>query len=194
MNETRLIVFGGLPGTGKTTLAQAVATHYAAIYLRVDTIEQALRRSGCLAEDVGPAGYLVAYALAESNLQLGCSVVADSVNPLALTRDAWSRVASTNSAAVVEIEVTCSDEAEHRHRIETRSVDVVGLVLPTWQDVLDRAYEPWTRSRVVVDTAGRGISATLAELFPQIDRFPSPAIPSPHGSADCLPCPDRHAQ
>ncbi len=72
-----LIVFGGLPGTGKTTLARAIAIDRAATYLRIDTIEQALQASGMLAGDVGPAGYLAAYSLAESNLLLGHAVVAE---------------------------------------------------------------------------------------------------------------------
>jgi len=62
-----LIVFGGLPGTGKTTLARAFAQERLATYLRIDTIEQALRSSDVLAGDVGPAGYIVAYALAEAS-------------------------------------------------------------------------------------------------------------------------------
>jgi predicted kinase len=140
-----LIVFGGLPGSGKTTLARAVAQERLAAYLRIDTIEQALRSSGTLAGDVGPAGYLVAYALAESNLLVGRTVVADAVNPLAVTREAWRSVAATTSSQIIEIEVICSDEAEHRRRIETRSVDVAGLALPTWQDVIEREYEPWDR-------------------------------------------------
>jgi len=60
-----LIVFGGLPGTGKSTLARALARERHATYLRVDTIEQALRSSGTLTGDLGPAGYMSAYALAE---------------------------------------------------------------------------------------------------------------------------------
>ena len=40
--KSTLIVFGGLPGTGKTTLAKAIAGEHAATYLRIDTIEQAL--------------------------------------------------------------------------------------------------------------------------------------------------------
>jgi predicted kinase len=59
--KSKLIVFGGLPGTGKTTLAREVAEEHSATYLRIDTIEQALRSSGVLVgDDVGPAGYLVA--------------------------------------------------------------------------------------------------------------------------------------
>ena len=143
--RSTLIVFGGLPGTGKTTLARAAAEEHSATYLRIDTIKQALRSSGVLVgDDVGPAGYLVAYKLAESNLLMGRMVVADSVNPLAVTRDACRRVAASTSSEIFEIEVVCSDLAEHRRRVETRATDVPRLAVPTWPDVVERDYEPWT--------------------------------------------------
>ncbi len=41
----------------------------------------------------GPEGYIVAYRLAEHNLRLGLAVVADSVNPIEITREAWRAVA-----------------------------------------------------------------------------------------------------
>ena len=166
-----LIVFGGLPGTGKTTLARAVAEEHHAMYLRIDTIEQALRSSGLLAGDVGPAGYLVAYALAETNLRLGQIVVADCVNPLGITRDAWKKVSCDACCTIVEVEVVCSDIVEHRRRVETRCVDVVGLVLPTWEQVVKRDYEPWHRPRIAVDTADRTVAETLTELRSRIDEM-----------------------
>ncbi|CAN7471357.1 hypothetical protein LJR034_003058 [Caballeronia sp. LjRoot34] len=36
-----LIAFGGEPGTRKTTIAQALARKLAAVYLRIDMLEQA---------------------------------------------------------------------------------------------------------------------------------------------------------
>ena len=62
-----------------------------------------------LAGEVGPSGYLVAYALAEANLVLRPDVVADSVNPLAVAQSAWRRVAANGSSPCVEIELVCSD-------------------------------------------------------------------------------------
>ena len=82
-----LAVFGGLPGTCKTTVVRAVAARCRAAYIRVDAIEQAMRSAGVLADGkVGPAGYMAAYALAEANLRLGLAAVADCVNPVRETR------------------------------------------------------------------------------------------------------------
>ena len=50
-----LYIFSGLPGTGKSTLASAIARIRGAVYLRVDTIEQAIKNSGIT--EVGATGY-----------------------------------------------------------------------------------------------------------------------------------------
>jgi predicted kinase len=163
-----LIVFGGLPGTGKTTLAKALARKYRAVYLRIDTIEQAMRDSYPLPEDIGPAGYIAAYRLAEENLLLGNNVVADSVNPLRITRDAWSGVAQNARAPLIEIEVVCSDPAEHRRRVESQKSDIEGLILPTWQAVLERTYEAWSAPHIVIDTAHKSFADAERELIHQI--------------------------
>ncbi len=63
-----LIVFSGLPGTGKTTIASDLAGRAGAVYLRVDTIEQAIRNAGVLEQDVGKSGYMVANELALRDL------------------------------------------------------------------------------------------------------------------------------
>jgi len=66
-----LIIFGGLPGVGKTTIARELARHLSAMHVRVDSIEQAIRDSGTLSQLPHDAGYRVAYAIAEDNLRLG---------------------------------------------------------------------------------------------------------------------------
>ena len=81
-----LLIFGGLPAAGKTSIAVELARRVDAVHLRIDSIEQALRNAGLTI--LGPEGYLVAYAIAEDNLRLGRTVIADSVNPIEATRAA----------------------------------------------------------------------------------------------------------
>ena len=161
----RLIVLGGLPGTGKSTVGRLVARRLGAAWLRIDVIEQALRRSMGLGEDVGDAGYAVAYAIAEANLALGQSVVADCVNPLAVTRAAWRDVAARAAAQVLEVELRCTDPTEHRRRVEQRSADVAGLALPDWPAVLARRYEPWPERHLVIDTAVTAAEAAASSIL-----------------------------
>ena len=148
-----LIILGGLPGTGKTAIAWELARQLSAVYLRIDSIEQAIRDSRVVSKPLNDAGYRIGYSVAEDNLRLGHTVVADSVNPLKVTRDAWTGIASRVRVSAVEIEVMCSDPTEHRRRVETRATDISGLKLPTWEEVVSREYHAWDREHFVIDTA-----------------------------------------
>ncbi|MBD1919365.1 MULTISPECIES: AAA family ATPase [Cyanophyceae] len=158
-----LYIFAGLPGTGKSSLSSRLAGQRGAVYLRIDTIEQSMRQVGI--DDMGPKGYGVAYGVALDNLCLGVAVVADSVNPLDITRRAWRETAGLADSPFVEIEIVCSDAKEHQARIESRTTDIAGLKLPTWQDVLCRTYEPWQPAPIVIDTADRSIEQSMAEMI-----------------------------
>ena len=161
-----LIIFAGLPGVGKTSLAREFARRRGATHLRIDTIEQVLTDSGADAivrADPG-LGYMIAYALAVDNLRLGLTVIGDSVNSLPITRDAWRAVAERAGTIAVEVEVICSDAAQHRRRVETRIIDLAGLTPPTWAEVEAREYHPWLGNRIVIDTAGRSIAACVDEM------------------------------
>lgn len=101
----------------------------------------------------GTEGYIVCYELAKQSLRLGLDVIADTVNPITITRQAWRDVAESLQIPFVEIEVVCSDECEYRDRVRTRRTDISGLVLPTWDEVKNRQYEAWDRDRLIIDTA-----------------------------------------
>jgi predicted kinase len=140
-----LIIFGGLPGVGKTSIARELARQIGAVYLRIDSIEQALR-----IYPLEDQGYRVAYAVAEDNLRIGRTVIADSVNPIAITRDAWLDVATRTQAGAMEIEIVCSDAGEHRRRVETR-------IGPAWAEVVAREYHSWDRRTLIIDTSAQTV-------------------------------------
>jgi predicted kinase len=164
-----LYIFSGLPGTGKSALAQLAARRLNAVYLRIDTIEQGLR--DLCSVDVQGEGYGLAYRIASDNLRLGLSVVADSCNPIELTRQEWEHVAREARTDYRNIEVICSDASEHRLRVETRVAEVSGLRLPTWNEVESREYHDWTVDRVIVDTAGRSKTECASDLLSKLSRL-----------------------
>jgi predicted kinase len=157
-----LYIFAGLPGSGKSTLAQELAKRLSAVYVRIDTIEQKLK--DLQVAEITTEGYEVGYRIAAENLQLGLSVVADSCNSVVITRKAWENMAAESGTRFVNIEIVCSDKAEHRRRIETRTSTIRGLKSPTWQEVEGREYHSWSGDRIVIETAGKSESESLADL------------------------------
>ena len=160
-----LISLSGLPGVGKTTIAIELARQIGGVHLHIDSIEQAIRESGMVppSTDGGSyrAAYRVAYAIAGENLRLGRTVIADCVNPITLTRSAWLDVAKVAGVRAVEVEIVCSDGAEHRRRLETGTTTKDADQPPRWQQVT-RHYEAWDRPRVVIDTAHQDVGQPVA--------------------------------
>ncbi len=136
MKKAILYIFSGLPASGKTTISRLFAKHIKAAYIRIDTVEQGLR--DLCDFKVEGEGYRLSYRLACDNLALGLNVVADSCNPITLTRNEWQQVASDAGAEYVNIEVVCSNEIEHRYRVEHRVSSIKNLILPTWPHVQNR--------------------------------------------------------
>lgn len=147
-----LVVFGGLPGVGKSTLARALALRLDAVYVRIDSIEDAIGSHRLAPPDLEDLGYRAAYALALDNLALGRIVVADSVNPVEETRLAWRRLAQAGPHGLLEVEVRCSDVAEHRRRVESRRNHHPVGGHPAWDQVLARRFDVWPEA-LVLDTA-----------------------------------------
>src|SRR4051794_9213292 len=115
-----LVVVGGLPGVGKTTVARAVAARLGAAHVRIDVFEAALVRQGLVADqdEVGTHGYDLALAAAETCLQAGAGVVVDAVFPVAAARRPFRELAARSAGPVHWVRLICSDPVEHRRRVE----------------------------------------------------------------------------
>ncbi len=169
LNKPILFILSGLPASGKSTLSKFIAKEYKAIYLRIDTIEQGLKDLCNI--DVEGEGYRLAYKIAMDNLKLNLNVVADSCNPINLTRKEWEQVATSNNSFYINIEIICSNQIEHKKRAESRSSEIQNLKLPKWNEIESREYHNWERERIIIDTANKTVQESETELKYKIKEF-----------------------
>jgi predicted kinase len=167
MTALKLIVLSGLPGSGKSVLAEGLSRSLSVPVFSIDPIEAAMWRGGLAKAQTGIAAYDVAIALADEHLRLGHSVIADAVNPVEAPRAAWRNLAAKYLAELRIIECVCADEAAHRRRIEARVRKIDGMPEITWARVLERRaeYEAWADARLMLDTSTRSTEQLLAEAL-----------------------------
>jgi predicted kinase len=97
----QLIVFCGLPGSGKSSIAEAVGRKLGISVFAKDWLEATLRRCeliGSAEKPLGYAGYELLSTLALRQLQLGQSVILDSVASPERVRAGWRSMAATYAA------------------------------------------------------------------------------------------------
>jgi predicted kinase len=153
----KLIIFSGLPGTGKSTLAESVGKHLSIPVFAKDWLEATLLRCELLPSNtdkpLGSAGYELLTTLAERQLTLGQSVILDSVAGTRSIQDAWGFLSKRYQAQLRVIECVCSDEALHRSKLSKRERHIPGWHELEWSDVekVRDSYLPWDREHLVLD-------------------------------------------
>jgi len=160
----------GLPGAGKSAVAEDVAAALPAAILSVDPIEAAMWAAGVArSQPTGVAAYVVAEVLAGEQLAIGRPVVVDAVNAVEPARAQWRGLAARARVPLVFVEVYCGDPDEHRRRLESRRRSIPGFPEPTWESVLARraAFADWSEPRLrldSLDTRAANLATALAHL------------------------------
>ena len=152
--KPKLVVLTGLPGTGKSAIAEAVAGHLRAPVFAKDRLEAPLLRSGAVRpEQLGSLGYELLTTLADRQLALGQSAVLDSVASTASIRSAWRELADRHRAAWYVIECVCSDPNVHRQRLDGRARGIPDWPELDWSEVerVRGYYAPWDEPRLTLD-------------------------------------------
>jgi predicted kinase len=153
-----LIVFSGLPGTGKSSLAEAAGRELGIPVFARDWLEATLwgvglNEEAACADKLGYAGYELMTTLARRQLAMGQSAVLDSVAGVVAVREAWRGLAAEFRADWYVIECICSDGGLHRARLATRQRAIPGWYEVTWAQVeaVRGRYVAWEEERLVVD-------------------------------------------
>lgn len=153
----KLIVFSGLPGTGKSMLAEAIGKQLGVPVFAKDWLEAVLLQNGLQpahdGKSLGYVGYELLTTLTERQLMLGQSIILDSVVSIQKIRDAWKSLAEKYQAEWRMIECICSDEFIHRERLLTRKRNIPGWHELEWSEVerVKEYYMPWQEDHLVLD-------------------------------------------
>lgn len=178
----RLVVVGGLPGTGKSTVATGLAERAGMILLRSDEVRKELAginageragapyREGIYGPEHTVRTYDALLQRASTALGLGESVVIDA----SWTDQRWRKRAAELAAATSSelVELRCdvpADEAARRIVARTDAGNDVSDATPEVAAAMASATDPWP-SATTVDTSGSPDAALSAALAAVLDR------------------------
>lgn len=153
-----LIVISGLPGVGKTSVAEIVAARTESMHLSIDAVEESILTCGLpRGWHVGVAAYEAVGTMAGLNLRLGRTVIVDAVNDSDEARQTWRVAAANNESRLDFVHLVISDALEHERRVTHRDRGLAHVGEPTWADVQHRRanFAAWSDATVDIDTLER---------------------------------------
>lgn len=166
-----LVVMAGLPGTGKTAIAEALSEATGAPVFGRDIVGAALSRVDATPPgDPDGVAFELLGVMAAEQLAVGCGVILDTVGGRLSTRRTWKEIASDHGVPIVVIECTCSDDRVHRERLAGRRRGIPGWYEVMWDGVeaVRARYEAWDEERAVLD-AVEPLQANIAAAIEYVD-------------------------
>lgn len=168
-NGGSLLMMVGLPGSGKSSVVNALYSQIPFVTISSDNIRQQWKQHPTYAPDEMLQVYEIGYALIEQRLKKGQRVVFDASNLLQSRRDHVAQLAQRcgKPLAICYIQANqavVDERLRQREQQQQREVDLSDADWFVYKWMVE-TQEPLVREHIVLDTTNASLSVLADKLF-----------------------------
>ena len=170
-NGSTFVLMRGFPGTGKSTIARAIAAALHAPLIDRDILRQkAVDLFGNLPQ-IGRFSYELMFALVEEQLRLGLSVIVDTPLTYRTTYEQAKELARSFQTPMLVVHCQCLPEVQRR-RLEGRKGKVSEFQITSWEEWMQwkPRFENFDDGGCVIDTSNP-LDDSLAKVMRTIHQL-----------------------